>query len=119
MAAERFFTKIANEVLQATEHVSTRMEEGLTAMLKGEFPKQADSSKNKIPTMDLHERDDDDMNVEDLSEEEIQELIQQEMMRNSPLGGIADGVMGDIMSRNVRKHKRFGSMEGSVDLFGI
>ena len=52
----------------------------------------------------------DDVDLEGLSEEELQQLMaehQQEMMDHSPLKGIAENVMGNIMSENVCEPKQW------------
>ena len=94
MSGESAFSKVANEVLQAAEQVATRMEEGLSVLMNGKLPDEVDdntaTAKQESPDFDTD-------TIDDLSEEEIQEILQREMMENSPLGGIADSVIGDIM----------------------
>jgi len=82
--AERFFSKVANDVLQASEHLSNRLEEGVSAILTGEPPKE----KQEAP------------NTGDDEEDEF-EMIDEDLM-NSPLEGIAESVMGDILQGQVR-----------------
>lgn len=83
MAAGGFFTKLSNEVLEATERISARLEEGLSVLLDGELPKE--DSAAPVDHEALH------------SEEDAFE---------SPLPGIADGVLDDIMSSQVRSPAR-------------
>lgn len=95
--AERFFTKLTNEVLEATEQVANRMEEGLGLLFSsGDASKQQEdaggsaagpsSGGDSIP----------------LGEEDDQAHLEEDL-RNNPLQGIADGVMGGIMSGQVRR----------------
>jgi hypothetical protein len=104
MAAESFFNKIAKDVLEATEHISNRLEEGVTAMLTGDLPKAA-TQQQQQHAEGQYEFDPadygDDFNGMD--EEEIRRMIQDEVMTGSPLNGIADSVIGDIMQGQVRQ----------------
>jgi hypothetical protein len=105
MAAENFFTRTANQVLQASEDMANRMEEGISVLMTGDLPKGAEqngipessSSSNEAPEFDF-----DDLDLENLSEEELQRIISEEMMQHSPLEGIADSVIGDIFAGQVR-----------------
>jgi hypothetical protein len=110
MATENFLTKMANEVLQAADNVATRMEEGLSVIMTGELPKEgAAAGDSNIPVQEEEEFDMKNFDIKDfpefdnLSEEEIQRILQDEMMQNSPLAGIADSVLGDIVSGQVRR----------------
>jgi hypothetical protein len=100
--AERFFTKVANDVLAASEQLSNRLEDGIAAILTGELAlKQkeggagtgtgagADSGSGSVPPQYEHEFDD----QFDIPEEEL---------RHNPLQGIAESVVGDIMGGQVR-----------------
>jgi hypothetical protein len=96
MAEESFFGKLANDVFEATEQIAARLEEGLNVLMTGDLPgleKQESRQEISEPTEE---------DLENLSEEEVQDLLRQEMMMNSPLEGIADGVLGDIMKNQVR-----------------
>lgn len=42
-----------------------------------------------------------DLDLDGMDDEEIERMIQQHMMDHSPLEGIADSVIGDIVSRQV------------------
>lgn len=95
------FNKLADEVLEASERISTRFEEGLSVLLDGELPKGPESnsadgsfSQQEVPISDF-----DDFDLDGLTEEEIQRIIQTEMMDSSPLEGIADSVISDITSK--------------------
>jgi hypothetical protein len=85
MAAETegIFARLANEVLEAAEHIVTRVDEGVAAIMHGKLP---DGSRNidSDPAADL---DDDFVMDEDLG--------------GSPLEGIAESVIGDIMGVQV------------------
>jgi hypothetical protein len=98
MAAESFFNKITNDVLQATEEIATRLEEGVSLLMTGNLPDSAGSqpvNSDYQPESEFGDLSEEEINQ--LSEEEIQELLQNEVMENSPLEGIAEGVMDDIM----------------------
>lgn len=86
--AESFLTKVANDVLEASEKLSTRLEEGITALVTGELPQAAarePTSSSSIPSSS-----EEDM-VGEFGEEE----------EGSPLLGIAESVIGDIMDQQV------------------
>lgn len=103
--AEKFFNKIADDVLKATENIQARFEEGWSVLSTGELP---DSSKPAGAQQEQVELNLDDLDLEGLSEEELQQLMaehQQELMDHSPLKGIAENVMGNIMSENVSTGK--------------
>jgi hypothetical protein len=103
--AEKFFNKIADDVLKATENIQARFEEGWSVLSTGALPDSAKAGSSASSSPEI-EFDLDDFDVEGLSEEELQELMaehQQQMMENSPLKGIAENVMGNIMSQNVSK----------------
>lgn len=87
MAAERFFTKIANDVLQASEQIATRMEEGLGVVFRGESstkPPQQQETAPRTPTFE----DDNDM---------------EELLMGNPLQGMAESVLQGIMEGQVRQ----------------
>ena len=98
-----FLSKLSKEVVQASEIVSARLEDGLSLLLGDGGPALyhertadllSDSTINGIEDLD-------DVDIEGLTEEEIQHFLQERMVGGSPLEGIADHVMGDIMSRQV------------------
>ena len=93
MSEESAFSRVANEVLQAVDHLSTRMEEGLSVLLTGNLPEEEEAStgNQEIPKDDL-EFDG------DISDEDLDQLLNEGMMNDSPLGGIADSVISDIMA---------------------
>lgn len=97
MSEESFFGKLANDVFQATEEIAARFEEGLSALMTGDLPDSEIHQHGSEP-MDLQSEED----LNNLSEEQLQKLIHQELMENSPLEGIADSVLGDIMKNKVR-----------------
>lgn len=96
-SAERFFTKVANDVLDATEKLSVRMEEGINAIMTGSllgddsssgsgasdggFPASAPSLSNDADTDDA--------------------AFSEEDLMSSPLDGIAESVLSDIMKNQV------------------
>jgi hypothetical protein len=86
--SESYFARIVNEVLDASEKLTIRIEEGLNVVLSGgeEVPKTPGGT-TPPPTTE-HEFEDWD---EDYADEE-----------SSPLAGMAESVMGDILSSQVR-----------------
>ena len=52
-----------------------------------------------------HEFDLSDMDLDGMSEDEIQELLADELMKNNPLQGIAEGVTQNIMAGQVRSKR--------------
>lgn len=102
-AAEKFFNRIASDVLEATEHLSNRLEEGVfSALLTGELPKAATQQQEHAGSQ--QEFDPEDFgDFDGMDEEEIRRMLEDQMMMGSPLEGIADSVMGDIMQGQVRQ----------------
>lgn len=95
------FERISNEVLEATEMIAARWEEGVSILL-GEDTTGQDgaSSDGGTPGAGSGQQVDlEDLDLDDLSDEEIQQLLHEHMDQSSPLEGIADSVMSDIMSR--------------------
>ena len=94
---EGLLDRLANEVLEASEQIVTRFEEGISVLTTGELPQQTASdgaAGHEMPNLD-------DMDIDDLSEEEVQILLEEQLMDNSPLEGIASSVIGDIVSKQV------------------
>jgi hypothetical protein len=98
--AERFFTKVANDVLAASEQLSNRLEDGIAAILTGDLALKkkeggagADSGSGpgsgSVPPQYEDEFDD-------------QFEIPEEELRHNPLQGIAESVVGGIMGGQVR-----------------
>jgi hypothetical protein len=104
--AEQFFNRIADDVLKATEQIQNRFEEGWSVLSTGELPNnnKATPEEDFADSAAQQSIQFDDIDLDGLSEEEIKELLeaQEDMMQHSPLKGIADGVMGNIMAGNVR-----------------
>ena len=102
MAAETFFTKLADNVLQASENIVNRMEEGISVLMTGDLPEGAkQNDMHDSSTSNQAEFDIDDLDLDNLSEEELQRILSEEMMQGSPLEGIADSVIGDIVAGQV------------------
>lgn len=100
--SEGIFNRLANEVLEASEQIVNRFEEGYNVLTTGELkpdqgsqPPPAGATMGSIPNMD-------DADLDSLSEEDLQRLLEEHLMDSSPLEGIADSVLGDIVSRQVR-----------------
>jgi hypothetical protein len=82
---EGVFERLANEVLQASEAFVARFEEGLSAMTGGGA--LHGQAAHKTPPLHAMEHDG--------------EFAEDDLLRN-PLHGIAQEVMGDILSSQVR-----------------
>lgn len=91
MAAEKegVFAKLANEVLQAAEHIVTRFDEGASALLHGKLP---DGGANNGDSPDVS----DDFDLHDENDPPFDED-----MAGSPLEGIAESVLSDIIGGQV------------------
>jgi hypothetical protein len=92
--AERFFTKVANDVLAASEQLSNRLDDGISAIFTEHAPKLKEGgagagSGSVPPQQDNFEFDD-------------QFEIEEEDLRHNPLQGMAEKVVGDIMGGQVR-----------------
>jgi hypothetical protein len=104
MPGESFFNRLSNELLEATNHISTRFEEGLSALLGEESPGATEGTQNGIFRNEGNGKpleDFEDLDLDDVDDEEIERIIQQQMMERSPLEGMADNVIADIVSRQV------------------
>lgn len=87
------FEKISNHILESAEHVATRLEEGLSVVMTGKLPGE-EGAESTTTTQDYG----------DGVEEDIMMEMDEDMM-GSPLEGIADGVLSDIMSSQVGRWK--------------
>jgi hypothetical protein len=86
MPSESTFEKLANHVLESVEQVAARAEEGLALLMSGNLDGgDTAAGGNDGPF------DNDDVTME-----------MDEDMIGSPLEGIADSVLSDIMSKQVR-----------------
>ena len=89
-----YFQRVANDVLKASEEITARMEDGISAML-GDLsstpPTSSGSGSGSAtpPTSPEFDNVDDDFEIE-------------EEFMGSPLNGIADSVLGDLMQNSVR-----------------
>jgi len=89
MASESTFERLTNTVLESAEKIATRIEEGLSVILTGALPGEGVNTAG--PKSEFTSDDEDIMT--DIGED----------MMGSPLEGIADGVLSDIMSKGVSK----------------
>jgi hypothetical protein len=97
-AAERFFTKIANDVLEASELIAARMEEGLGVVFGAttttpEHQQQEPGDETATPTAPVDEQEQEDVDME-------------ELLRNNPLRGMTESVMQGIMQGQVSNQLR-------------
>jgi hypothetical protein len=90
MAKSGLFGKIANEILEATERVAARIEEGISVLSSGKLP----GATNEESPMDS-QSDSDTIMAQD------EGLHMDDFMDGSPLEGIADSVIGDLMGGQV------------------
>jgi hypothetical protein len=95
MATESYYQKLVNDVLEATEQIANRMEDGLSALLTGELPKLRESGAGAGTGAFS------DQEFEGLDDDEMLHMSEEELMRQSPLSGIADSVIGNIMQSQV------------------
>lgn len=86
MASEGTLERLVNHILESAEQIATRFEEGLSVVMTGKLPGEASEQSSTKDSF----RDTDDILMD----------IDEDMM-GSPLEGIADGVLGDIMSKQV------------------
>lgn len=87
--SESYFAKLANDILDASEKLTIRVEEGLNVLWNELEGKGAAGGTAQQPP-------------ETTAENEFEELDQAEAMdESSPLVGIAESVMEDIMASQV------------------
>ena len=99
--SESYFAKLANDILDASEKLTVRLEEGLSVLWKemeGSSPSSASRGGGSTQQQDT------------ASENEFEGWDEAEMGDPSPLQGIAESVMGDIMASQVssamsRRHR--------------
>ncbi|KAI2489549.1 Transmembrane protein 18 [Fragilaria crotonensis] len=84
MASEGTFERLVNHILESAEQIATRFEEGMSVVMTGKLPGEASEQSS---TKDSFGDTDDIL------------MDMDEGMMGSPLEGIADGVLGDIMSK--------------------
>ena len=97
MTKESLFNRLSNELLEASNQIQSRFEEGLSALLGEESSSGGTGgSKNGYFPGEF-----DDLDLDGMDEDEVKRVLEQEMMDNSPLEGIADSVIADIVSRQV------------------
>lgn len=100
--SESYFTKLANEILDASEKLTNRFEEGLS-ILWGDLEGSG--------------KDTDSDNAQQFNaENEFEGWEEEAMDDSSPLAGIAESVMGDIMASQVGlagQRRRTRQTEGS------
>ena len=85
-----YFQKVANDVLKASEELSIVLEDGIAAMIKGAGGEAKAS----------HETESGEFEADDF------EVIEDELM-NSPLQGMTESVLSDLMKNQVRRPSLF------------
>ena len=98
MTAASAFDRLANHILESAEQIATRFEEGLSIVMTGTLPGEAPAPEQSTSK----EFDHDDVLME-----------MDEDMMGSPLEGIADGVLSDIISKQVSGPTHFGCLRFS------
>lgn len=88
MAAEAFFTRLSNDVLEATEKIAESMEDGLGILFAG-------GSKEQAPTPAMPQPG----AADDFTVTDDEFLSAEELAQESPLNGIAEGVLGGILGQ--------------------
>jgi hypothetical protein len=95
-----FFNRVAEEVQLAADELQTLFSGSISSGGgAGGGSAQAGGDSGSY----AHDFDMSDMDLDGMSEEEIQSMLAEEIMKNNPLQGIADGVTKDIMSGQVRR----------------
>lgn len=82
--AESYFSKIANDILEAADQIVTRFDEGLNVILSGKLPEVGGATPGTTSDNILGSDNDLFMNMD-------------EEMTGSPLEGMADSVLKDIL----------------------
>ena len=90
-----YFQRVANDVLKASEELSMVMEDGIAAMLGGSGAKSSSGDHDTTTKPAAGEFDVDDF-----------EVLEEELM-NSPLQGMTESVLNDLMKNQVRPRKGF------------
>ena len=93
-----FLNKIAEEVQQATVELQSLISSAISATSDERNFDASSGSGSSADEFDLS-----DLDLDGMSEEEIQQMLAEEMMQNNPLRGIAEGVTQDIMAGQVRR----------------
>ena len=93
--SESYFTKLANDILDASEKLTIRVEEGLNVLWN-----ELEGNNGGATTRAAEQQQGATI------ESEFEDLDQEEGMdESSPLEGIAESVMGDIMASQVSAMK--------------
>ena len=100
-----FFAKLTNEVLRASEQVTNTLEDGISLLLKGELSQQASSNNANNDNAHGGTFGGNDNMENPMIDDEL--FDDEDPMMGSPLEGIANSVLGDIMSKQVRIFNRY------------
>ena len=116
MAAEAFFNKVSDDVLLIADQINSLVFGGSggdtssssSSSSSTQQQQQQESSSSSSPYSGM-KLDDimDEIDVDNLSEEELQQILKEhheetvQMMDHSPLKGIADSVLGDIVDGQI------------------
>ena len=94
MVSEGSFERIVNHILESADQLAARLEDGVSVLMTGKLPESEQSSTSNPNQHQQGHHDVDDVLME----------IDEDMM-GSPLESMADGVLSDIMSRQVNTMK--------------
>lgn len=100
MAAERFFAKVTNDVLQATEQVANRFEESLTLIFGNSAAKDTAAGSGGASAAERSTKFHQEFDNNDQDDLE-------EALRDNPLQGMADSVLSGIMGGQVSTRKKY------------
>mmetsp|Transcript_35007 Transcript_35007/g.84723 ORF Transcript_35007/g.84723 Transcript_35007/m.84723 type:complete len:264 (-) Transcript_35007:8-799(-) len=119
MAAETFFNKVSDDVLLIADQINSLVfgggdtsssSEDASSSSSSSTQQQQDSSSSSSSPYSGMKLDDimDEIDVDNLSEEELQQILKEHheetlnmMEHHSPLKGIADSVLGDIVDGQI------------------
>eukprot|EP00522_Entomoneis_paludosa_P015783 CAMPEP_0172454430 /NCGR_PEP_ID=MMETSP1065-20121228/11421_1 /TAXON_ID=265537 /ORGANISM="Amphiprora paludosa, Strain CCMP125" /LENGTH=267 /DNA_ID=CAMNT_0013206757 /DNA_START=36 /DNA_END=839 /DNA_ORIENTATION=+ len=96
------FSQVANEILTSAEQLSDRLEEGLSILWGNQAPEDAAKQQQQVPpamppTMDMKEEIKEMLRQQGEQDMDNIDWSQFDMDADSPLNGIAENVMGNIM----------------------
>ncbi len=96
--------KIAEEVQQATDELQSLISSAISATSDERNFDASGGSGSSADEFDMS-----DLDLDGMSEEEIQQMLAEEMMQNNPLQGIAEGVTQEIMAGQVCRFRTEGA----------
>lgn len=112
--AERFFNQVSEDMEMAAEQIWSLFSNGDPTKPETAGADESDTSDSGSFShkFDPSGIDFDDLDLENLSEEQIQQLLAEDMFQNNPLQGIAADVTKNIMAGQVRESGAMGRFLG-------